>query len=207
VNQPAIRDFAPRVLEQLITEQGTKRPRSEQDLASSTSLRRAEVRAVLNGLGYAALARPLDPVDGVWELSHDFVAHVVSRYLGRRRFSWLRSVAYYTAPMLLAVSFVIGATALGRGCKLAPIYASPSGMFKKEGNVWNEYIGDKLNSSFIQQLQDAAYLYIVDPKRRDPSDPRKFDFTVRIPKCGGVGSWSWANPLNWNDYETFRPES
>jgi hypothetical protein len=50
-----IRDFAPRVLEQLVTEQGTKQPRSEQDLAAATSLRRGEVRAVLNGLGEAAL--------------------------------------------------------------------------------------------------------------------------------------------------------
>jgi len=51
ISQPAIRDFAPRVLEQLVTEQGTKRPRSEQELTASTSLHRAEVRAVLNGLG------------------------------------------------------------------------------------------------------------------------------------------------------------
>jgi hypothetical protein len=74
VGQPAIRDFAPQVLEQLVTEQGTKRPRAEQELTASTGLRRGEVRAVLNGLGDAALARPLDSVQGVWELSHDFVA-------------------------------------------------------------------------------------------------------------------------------------
>jgi hypothetical protein len=57
--------LAPRVLEQLITEQGTKRPRSEQELATSTDLRPGEVRAVLNGLGDAALARRLDPSERV----------------------------------------------------------------------------------------------------------------------------------------------
>jgi hypothetical protein len=44
VNQPAIRDFAPPILEQLITEQGTKRPRSEPELAKETGCRPGEVR-------------------------------------------------------------------------------------------------------------------------------------------------------------------
>ena len=36
----------------------------------------------MNGLWAAALARPLDAAQGVWELSHDFVARAVARYLG-----------------------------------------------------------------------------------------------------------------------------
>jgi hypothetical protein len=92
VNQSAIRGLAPLILEQMITEQGTKRPRSEPDLAKDTGLR--PVRAVLTGLGAAALARPLDPAQGVWELSHDFVARAVARYLGRQRRDLLRRGAY-----------------------------------------------------------------------------------------------------------------
>jgi hypothetical protein len=57
VEQPGIRDWAPQLLEQMITEQGTKRPRSEAQLAADTKLRRAEVRAVLNGLDEAGLSR------------------------------------------------------------------------------------------------------------------------------------------------------
>ena len=85
VNQPELRDLAPRVLEKLVTEQATKQPRSEQELASETGLRRAEVRAVLIALGEAALARPLDAAQGIWELSHDFIARAMARYLGRQR--------------------------------------------------------------------------------------------------------------------------
>lgn len=107
VGQPAIRDFAPGVLEQLVTEQGTKRPRSEQELASSTNLRRGEVRAMLNGLGDAALARPLDPVEGIWELSHDFVARAVMRFLGRRRRELLQRGAFYAAPALLVAMLLV----------------------------------------------------------------------------------------------------
>jgi Leucine Rich repeats (2 copies) len=122
VNQPAIRGFAPPILEQLITEQGTKQPRSEQDLAKDTSLRPGEVRAVLTGLGAAALARPLDPAQGIWELSHDFVARAVARYLGRRRRDLLRRSAPYAAPALVAVMLVAG-----------------TGVF-----IWNRWRGDQL---------------------------------------------------------------
>ncbi len=106
VGQPAIRDVAPPVLEQLITEQSTKRPRSEEELAQATHLRRGEVRAVLNGLGAAALVRPLDPAAAVWELSHDFIARAVGRYLGRgRRDLWRRGAAF-AAPALLVMALV-----------------------------------------------------------------------------------------------------
>lgn len=106
-SQPSIRDFAPRVLEQLVTEQGTKQPRSEQEISAATSLRRGEVRAVLNGLADTALARPLDPINTVWELSHDFIARAVTRHLGRRRHEFFRKGAFYAAPALLATMLLV----------------------------------------------------------------------------------------------------
>jgi hypothetical protein len=119
VGQPAIRDFAPRVLEQLVTEQGTKRPRSEPELAASTGLRRGEVRAVLNGLADAALARPLDPDEGVWELSHDFIARAMTRFLGRGRHELLRRGAFYAAPALL-VAMLLGAAGVVAWDRFSP---------------------------------------------------------------------------------------
>jgi formylglycine-generating enzyme required for sulfatase activity len=108
VEQPGIRDCAPQLLEQMITEQGTKRPRSEEQLVSDTKLRRAEVRAVLNVLDEAGLARTLDKERAEWELSHDFVAHAVGRFLGRRRSQILRRIGAYAAPALLAISLAGG---------------------------------------------------------------------------------------------------
>ena len=124
VEQPAIREIAPRVLKQLVSEQGTKRPRSEQDLVQETRLRPGEVRAVMNGLSAAALARPLDAAQGVWELSHDFVARAVTRYLGRRRLDWRGMARGYGAPSLFvlmaagtagAILWDTGASARARG--------------------------------------------------------------------------------------------
>jgi hypothetical protein len=116
VGQPAIRDLAPRILELLITEQGTKLPRSESELSTATGMRRGEVRAVLNGLGSAALARPLDAAQGVWELSHDFIARAVARYLGRRRSSVLRHGLSYAAFIILIITLAgaVSATAWQR---------------------------------------------------------------------------------------------
>jgi formylglycine-generating enzyme required for sulfatase activity len=108
VEQPAIREPATRVLERMITEQGTKWPRSEGDLIKETQLRAGEVRAVLNGLGSAGLARPLDPATKLWELSHDFIANAVARMLGRLRLQAVRRVGAYAAPALLAISVVGG---------------------------------------------------------------------------------------------------
>ena len=110
VEQPGIRDFSRPVLEKLLTEQGTKRPRSEEELVTQTHLRHGEVRAVLNGLGIAALARPLDPAQGVWELSHDFVARAATYYLGRHRRDWWRPAIAYVAPTLLVLTL---ATTIG----------------------------------------------------------------------------------------------
>ena len=77
-----------------------------------TALRAGEVRAVMNGLWTAALARPLDATQGVWELSHDFVARAVARYLGWRRVDWPGIARAYAAPALLVLMAATVAGAL-----------------------------------------------------------------------------------------------
>ena len=108
VKQPGLRDCGPQLLEHMITEQGTKQPRSERDLADKAKLRPAEVRAIMNGLSDAGLARPLDSGTGVWELSHDFIAHAVARFLGRRRTDLRRYALAYAAPAMLAAILTVG---------------------------------------------------------------------------------------------------
>lgn len=99
--QPGVRTFAPQVLEQLVTAQGTKRPRTEADLAEATGFTTQQVRAVLRKLHEYWLLRPLDAAQGVWELSHDFIARAVSAYLGRPPRELARKVLNWTAPALM----------------------------------------------------------------------------------------------------------
>jgi len=119
LQQPTIRDHAARLLKQMITEHGTKRPRSEQSLATNAVLRPAEVRAVLNYLSDAGLARPLDPARGEWELSDDFIARAVARVLGRHRTRYLRRVSGYAAPALLVLA-LLGAAGAAVWSRLSP---------------------------------------------------------------------------------------
>jgi hypothetical protein len=112
VENPAIRAWSPSVLEELLTEQGTKRMRRETELATETRLRPAEVRAVLHVLSDAALARPLEANEDAWELSHDFVARAVGRYLGRRRGDLWRRIGAYAAPALLTFAVMVGLAAV-----------------------------------------------------------------------------------------------
>lgn len=112
VEQPAIREFAPRVLDKMVTDQGTKYPRSEADLQRETCLRRGEVRAVLNGLADAGLARPLDARAATWELSHDFVARGVNGYLRRGRKQRIGRIFNYAAPALLVLTVAVAGGAL-----------------------------------------------------------------------------------------------
>ncbi len=101
------------MLERLITEQGTKRPVPEAELAQETGLRLGEVRAVLNGLLFGGLVRPLDGARAIWELSHDFVARAAARQLGRGRREVLRHAAGYAAPVLLGLAVAGGGAAVG----------------------------------------------------------------------------------------------
>src|SRR5262249_28557300 len=112
IAQPALRDHAPKVLEELITAYGTRRPMAETDLASRTALRRGEVRAVMNGLTAAGLARPLDGEQAVGELSHDFVARAVARQLSRGRRDLLRHGLAYASPVLLSLTIACGSLAV-----------------------------------------------------------------------------------------------
>jgi formylglycine-generating enzyme required for sulfatase activity len=108
VNQQGPRYFAPKLLEQMITEQGTKIPCSEQALVKKAKLRQGEVRAVLNSLNIAALARPIDAEGAVWELSHDFIARAVARFLGRMHVEAFEQAGVCAAPVLLAISLIGG---------------------------------------------------------------------------------------------------
>ncbi len=108
VGAEELRDRAPAVLEQLLNAQGLKQPRSEADLCTATGLRKGEVRTVLTGLSRAGLARVLDPAQGIWELSHDFVARVAARHLGQGRRDVMRRLAGYSAPALLVLTIAAG---------------------------------------------------------------------------------------------------
>jgi hypothetical protein len=80
--QPEINEIAPRVIEKMITDANTKKPRTVTDLSVETSLANHDVLACLILLERKGLVRRLGDL---WEISHDFVARQFALLLGRLR--------------------------------------------------------------------------------------------------------------------------
>jgi hypothetical protein len=209
VRQPAIRDFAPPILEQLVTEQGTKRPRSEQELAVSTRLRRGEVRAVLNGLGSAALARPLDAAQGVWELSHDFIARAVLRYLGRRPRDLVWRAAAYTAPVLFGAMLLTvgGAFAWNRVHSFpwsSPTAGADAWSTMKTVQDWH-FISNptlvkapSLGSPIVLNEPQARHLQVSFPYDKVVHDRLQERGAIRASDGTTLGAWMVESDQRWS---------
>jgi hypothetical protein len=104
MSQPDIKEIAPRVVEKMITEANTKRPRTVAELAADTRLSQSDVVACLVLFERKGLVRRLD---AMWEISHDFVARQFALVLGRLRPNPWRNVRMFGAAaafmLMLAV--------------------------------------------------------------------------------------------------------
>jgi hypothetical protein len=83
--QPGIDDLAPRLLERMITDKGTKRPVDEPNLVEATGAEPRLVRKALLLLAEEGVVRELEPERRVWEISHDFVARQLGQIIPRLR--------------------------------------------------------------------------------------------------------------------------
>ena len=184
VEQDGVREFAKPVLEQLLTEQGTKQPRTQAEMAAATGLEPYAVLAVLNGLGKAGLARPLDGPGGVWELSHDFVARALNAYLGRRPGELGRKALAYGSPALFAAllaSLLVYemAVAAPERAKRAPILPTmvdiPAGGF---------CMGSRKDAQ--ERVPTECQDLPLDPESRDNEKPVRW---VKIDKAFKLGKY------------------
>lgn len=105
--RPGIDDIAPKMLGEMITEQGTKRPMDEAALAGATGIAPGLLQKALLFLGRDGVVRELDPERRVWEVSHDFVARQLGQILPRLRPSRLRRAQATLAPVALVAWLVL----------------------------------------------------------------------------------------------------
>jgi NTE family protein len=126
ISKPAVSSHAPIMLNRMITEAGTKEPRRVLQLAELTKFPADVIKGCLLHLENSSIVRALDKDKNLWEISHDFIARLLSQILRRRgRTAW--TIARATAvPISLviwaAVNFVaqnpqikeIGTTQLAR---------------------------------------------------------------------------------------------
>jgi hypothetical protein len=112
ISDPIVRDFAPKILQTMITDAGTKRPRALADIAAETNLPIADVRGCLISLGQNGLVRAFPDRDierEHWEFSHDFVARLASPLLQ----SWQKSIWDRTRPWVAPISLVVWIAVIG----------------------------------------------------------------------------------------------
>jgi hypothetical protein len=106
------RDFAKPLLTHMITDAGTKEPRSEADLAKATGFAPWQVKATLAELARQGLVRQLEEATAIWEIAHDFLARVIGQLIGRLKPSvWQRSQPL-VAPAVLVGWIALAIVAL-----------------------------------------------------------------------------------------------
>jgi hypothetical protein len=103
LSNPEVREHAPRIVREMVTDAGTKHPRSETELAEKTRLDAHLIRGTLLALGGRGLVRPLDEANRVWEIAHDFVARLLSQIVGNVRVPWWRRAQPWLAPTALVL--------------------------------------------------------------------------------------------------------
>ena len=91
----------------MISDAGTKEPRSEADLVELTGLDSWQVKATLANLARLGLVRRLEIATTVWEIAHDFLARIIGQLIGR-----LKPKVYQRARPLIAPIVLLGWVAL-----------------------------------------------------------------------------------------------
>ncbi len=97
------KDYVGPLLETMISDAGTKIPRSGDGLASKTGLQDWQVSAAMADLESRGLVRPLHGGAKGWEIAHDFLARLLGQMLGRVKVPLVTRVRPYAAPTGLAL--------------------------------------------------------------------------------------------------------
>lgn len=98
-----MKDHAFHILDNMVTEVGTKEPKSIDQLKESTGISQSEIKGALNLLANSGLVRLIDSGDQIWEVAHDFIAHHMFLILRNRK----RSVYDILSPFLVPVCLIV----------------------------------------------------------------------------------------------------
>lgn len=101
------RDFAKRVLTHMITDAGTKEPRSENALVTLTGFQSWQVQASLADLSERGIVRRLEGKDPLWEVAHDFIARLLGQLLGRIKQNLIVRARPFIAPAVLVTWIIL----------------------------------------------------------------------------------------------------
>jgi len=168
IEKPGIDQAAPKLLAEMITDRGTKKPMAETALTSATGIEQAMTRKTLCLLGEEGVVRELDRGQNIWEISHDFVACQLGQIIPRLKPSWWQQVQKTATPVALVAWLVI----LGAGYPIYQLWESDRiaddlramhvGVAGEKG-AYEITIHARTNVATIDRI--VAYLNKLDPAR------------------------------------------
>ncbi len=110
LNDPLARDRAPQLLENMITAEGTKEPKSVGELAGQTTLDPALIDGCLKRLELLGFVREIEhqteAATPIWEVAHDFVARLLSLVLPGWQPSFWRRLRPWLGPLLMVLGIL-----------------------------------------------------------------------------------------------------
>jgi hypothetical protein len=103
MSRSSIRPYAAAIVRPLISRFEIIQPRTVADLSRRTKLRPGVVRGVLLNLGSDGLVRRIDGTEDLWEIAHDFVAHLLADLLRRSLIFRVGVPVFVTSLCVLAI--------------------------------------------------------------------------------------------------------
>ena len=177
--EPSVAAARRRVLDTLVSDAGTKQPRSEARIAALTGLPLYQARAILHALAEKGLVRALEGEERSWEPAHDFLAALLGRTIARARPSLWSRVRPAVGP--LAVAGWIGLVLLGLPWWQQRSLAEARSVIEAaEGSIHRTVDGEGLEVRF-----DNARLSDCDDPR--PDWDRVFRMMQRLRQIEAIG--------------------
>jgi hypothetical protein len=190
------RDFAKPVLTHMITDAGTKEPRSENVLVTLTGFQSWQVQASLADLSERGIVRRLEGEDAFWEIAHDFIARLLGQLLGRVKQTFVIRARPFIAPAVLAAWIIFTPLAVilwSANTKPARMVVDSLSVLKLEEdkdvlpvNVYVKNVGDRPTNG-TSYWQNAPAM-IVDKRIPDAELDRIFVKFVQLPETLDFGS-------------------
>lgn len=100
-------DDTRQILSLMVTEAGTKRPVAIEFLADTLKMSIASVKAILTKLSASGITRKLSQHDTNWEISHDFIARILSVILTRWKGAIFRKFKPWIAPAVSLILLIV----------------------------------------------------------------------------------------------------
>ena len=155
----------------MITRAGTKQPKSVSTLAQETALHDDAVAGCLLNLGNQGLVRLIDEHDNIWEISHDFVARLLTHVLSTWRTGLFQRVRPWAVPLALVLWMLIFFAFPKATPRYRTIPVSDLQRSDPNGEYWLHKVARQRSRRRALRLPDTFYGADIEARNKDGGTP------------------------------------